>query len=136
MQVPKDLKYTKEHAWARVEGNRVVMGITDYAQDELGDIVYVELPETGADVEHMEPFGTIESVKAISDLYCPVSGEIVEVNTALEGEPELVNSDPYRDGWMIVIEMSDPNELDNLLSAEDYITLIEEEEEEEEEREE
>lgn len=133
MHFPKDLKYTKEHDWARVEGNRIVMGITDYAQDELGDVVYVDLPEVGAEVEHMEPFGTIESVKAVSDLYSPVSGEVVEINTTLENEPELVNSDPYGDGWMLVVEMSDPSELDNLLSAQEYIALVEKEQEEKEE---
>jgi glycine cleavage system H protein len=133
MDFPEELKYTKEHDWARVEGNRVVVGITDYAQQQLGDIVFVELPEIDTEVEQMEPFGTIESVKAVSDLYSPVSGRIVEVNGTLENEPELVNSDPYGAGWMIVVEMSDTSELENLLSSQEYIDLIESEQEGEDE---
>jgi glycine cleavage system H protein len=131
MNFPENLKYTKEHDWARVEGNRAVVGITDYAQQELGDVIFVELPETDNEVEHMEPFGTIESVKAVSDLYSPVSGRVVETNGVLENEPELVNTDPYGKGWMIVVEMSDPSELDTLMSAEEYSTLVESEKENE-----
>jgi len=136
MEFPEYLRYTKEHDWARVEGNRVVVGITDYAQQQLGDIVFVELPEVDTEVEQMEPFGTIESVKAVSDLYSPVSGRVVEVNSALENEPELVNTDPYGAGWMIIVEMKDPSELDNLLSAQDYMELVKEAQEEEETEEE
>ncbi|MBI2875589.1 MAG: glycine cleavage system protein GcvH [Candidatus Tectomicrobia bacterium] len=136
MYIPEDLKYTREHDWARIEGNRVVVGITDYAQEELGDIVYVELPEVGSEVEHMEPFGTIESVKAVSDLFSPVSGEVVEINETLESEPELVNSDPYGEGWMLVVEMSDASELDSLMSAAEYAAYIEKERAKEEDEEE
>jgi glycine cleavage system H protein len=135
MYFPEDLKYTKEHDWARVDGNRVVVGITDYAQKKLGDIIFVEFPELDSEVEQMEPFGTIESVKAVSDLYSPMSGSVVEINEALENEPELVNTDPYGEGWMIKVEMSDPNELNDLLSAAEYAALIEAEEEEAEEEE-
>ena len=127
MEFPEELKYTKEHEWVRVDGNQAVVGITEHAQAELGDIVYVELPEVGSEVEANSPFGTVESVKAVSDLFAPVSGKVLQVNTALEERPEAINSDPYDDGWMIVIEMSDPSELDDLLSAEDYATHIEEE---------
>jgi len=136
MYFPEDLKYTKEHDWARVDGNRVVVGITDYAQQELGDVIFVELPEVKSKVEQMEPFGTIESVKAVSDLYSPVSGCVVEVNGALENEPELVNTDPYGAGWMIIVEMSEPGGLDSLLSAAEYVALVEAEKEKEEEEEE
>lgn len=131
MHFPEDLKYTKEHDWARIEGNRVVIGITDYAQQELGDIIFVELPEIDSTVEQMEPFGTIESVKAVSDLYSPVSGRVVEVNGGLENEPELVNTDPYGAGWMIIVAMSDPGELDSLMPAGEYTALVEAEKEKE-----
>jgi glycine cleavage system H protein len=126
MSFPDDLRYSKEHEWARVEGDRVTVGITEYAQGELGEIVYVELPEVGAEVEHMETFGTVESVKAVSDLYAPVSGEVIEVNEALEDEPGLINTDSYGDGWMVVVEMSDPDELADMMTAEEYATFIEE----------
>jgi len=125
MSFPDDLKYSREHEWARVEGNRVVVGITDYAQRELGEIVYVELPEVGTEVEQMEAFGTVESVKAVSDLYAPVSGEVVEINGALEDDPGLINTDTYGEGWMLVVEMSDPDELDELMNAEEYAAFIE-----------
>ena len=127
MEFPDNLGYSKEHEWARVEGNRVVVGITDFAQDELGDIVFVELPEVGAEVEAMGTFGVVESVKAVSDLYSPVSGAIVDVNTALEDRPELVNQSPYGEGWMIVIEASSPDEFQQFLSAEAYEAYIEQE---------
>lgn len=127
MEFPDDLGYSKEHEWARVEGNRVVVGITDFAQDELGDIVFVELPEVGAEVEAMGTFGVVESVKAVSDLYSPVSGAVVDVNTALEDRPELVNQSPYGEGWMIVIEASSPDEFQQFLSAEAYEAYIEQE---------
>ncbi len=127
MEFPDDLGYSKEHEWARVEGNRVVVGITDFAQDELGDIVFVELPEVGAEVEALGTFGVVESVKAVSDLYSPVSGAVVDVNTALEDRPELVNQSPYGEGWMIVIEASSPDEFQQFLSAEAYEAYIEQE---------
>ncbi|OGO42972.1 MAG: glycine cleavage system protein H, partial [Chloroflexi bacterium RBG_16_57_9] len=114
MDVRQGLKYTKEHEWAKVEGNRARVGITDYAQHQLGDVVYVELPKVGAKVEHMKTFGVVESVKAASDLFSPVGGTVVEINNRLEDEPELVNNDPYGAGWMIVIEPSNPGELDAL----------------------
>ncbi len=126
--VPKDLLYTKEHEWARVEGDVVTVGITDYAQSQLSDIVYVELPEVGTQVQAMEPFGTVEAVKAVSDLYSPVSGEVVAINERLADEPDLVNKDPYGEGWMIRVKLSNPEELKNLLSPEEYEKLIEEEE--------
>ena len=127
MEFPDDLKYTKEHEWARIEGNRVVVGITDFAQEELGDVVFVELPEVGRIVEAEGTFGVVESVKAVSDLYAPVSGTIVEVNTVLEDRPELVNQFPYGEGWMITLELSNPDEVHLLLNAQAYQAYIEEE---------
>ncbi|HFB68080.1 MAG TPA: glycine cleavage system protein GcvH [Calditrichae bacterium] len=124
MNIPADLKYSKDHEWARIEGDVAVVGITDYAQNELGDIVYVELPEVGIQVEQGKTFGTIEAVKAVSDLFAPVSGEVVEVNEKLNDSPELVNQDPYGEGWMIKIKMSNPDEVNNLLSKEDYEALL------------
>lgn len=118
--VPSNLKYSREHEWVKVDGNRVVIGITDFAQSELGDIVFVELPEAGADLTANATFGTVESVKTVSDLYAPVSGTIVEVNAALVDSPEKVNEAPYEDGWMIVVELKDASELDSLLSADAY----------------
>lgn len=122
--VPNNMKYSKEHEWVRVEGNRAVIGITDFAQSELGDIVFVELPEVGNDLAVDATFGTVESVKTVSDLYAPVSGKIVEVNSALVDSPEQVNESPYENGWMVVVEMSDASQLDNLLSPEAYTELI------------
>ncbi|MEE8292670.1 MAG: glycine cleavage system protein GcvH [Candidatus Tectomicrobia bacterium] len=127
MDIPEDLQYSKEHEWTRSEGNRMVVGITDFAQEELGDIVFIELPEVGTAVEAMVPFGVVESVKAVSDLYAPVSGTVVAANTQLEERPELVNTSPYDEGWMIVIEASNPEELQNLLSAAAYQSYIEQE---------
>lgn len=127
MQFPDNLKYSREHEWARVDGDRVTVGITDFAQSELGDVVFVELPEVGVEVDVTETFGVVESVKAVSDLYAPVSGTVVESNTQLEDRPELVNQSPYEKGWMIVIEASDPDELEELLSAQEYRQYIEEE---------
>ena len=124
MNIPDDLLYTEEHEWVRVDGNVATVGITDYAQSELGDIVYVELPSVGDKTKQMEPFGTIEAVKAVSDLYAPLTGEVVEVNDALADSPDLVNKDPYGEGWMIRIEMADPSELEKLLSAENYKQVI------------
>ncbi|CAN5851683.1 glycine cleavage system protein GcvH [soil metagenome] len=121
---PEDLRYTEQHEWLRTDGNRVTVGITDYAQDALGDVVYVDLPATGTQVESGQPFGEVESTKSVSDLFAPVSGSIVERNSALESNPELVNSDPYGEGWMVVLEVSDTAALDQLMSASDYAKLI------------
>jgi glycine cleavage system H protein len=121
---PDDLRYSKEHEWVRVENDVAVVGITDYAQGELGDIVFVELPQVGSKVEYMKPFGTIEAVKAISDLYSPLSGEVAETNNNLEIDSSIMNKDPYGDGWIIKIRMSNASELKELLSAADYEALI------------
>lgn len=122
---PSELKYNPEHTWLRLEEDkRGRVGITDYAQEQLKEVVFVELPEAGSNVVHMEPFGVIESAKATNDLYSPVSGVVVAVNHSLENEPDLVNHDPYGQGWMIVIELSEPAELDTLLSAEAYQALV------------
>ena len=120
MASPGDLKYTKEHEWVRVDGGAGTVGITDYAQDQLGDIVYVDLPDVGTQVTYLEKLGEIESVKAVSELFSPVSGEVVEVNGALTDKPELVNASPYGEGWMLRVRLSDPEELDNLLTAQQY----------------
>ena len=128
MNVPEDLKYTKEHEWCRVKGNRVVVGITDHAQSQLGDIVYVELPEVGDPVKKGESFGVVESTKAVSELFAPVSGKVVEVNDPLSDAPETINEDPYEEGWMIVIEPSDPKELEALMDAKTYKAFVEEQE--------
>ena len=124
MNVPEDLNYTKDHEWVRVEGESVVVGITDFAQKELGDIVYVDVDTEGDTIEQEEVFGSVEAVKTVSDLMMPVSGEIVTFNEVLEDEPELVNSDPYGRGWMIKVLVSDFTELDSLLSADQYKELI------------
>jgi len=124
MNVPADLKYTQDHEWARVEDDIVTVGITDYAQGELGDIVYIDLPEVGTRVDAEGTFGTIEAVKAVSDLFAPVSGEVVEVNSNLESKPEVVNDDPYGEGWMIKIKISNMEEIDNLLNETQYQELI------------
>lgn len=121
--VPPDLRYTREHEWAKVEGDRARIGITAFAQEQLGDVVFVELPKVGAKVTAMKTFGVVESVKAVSDLFAPVTGEVVEVNALLPKKPELVNSDPYGQGWMLVIRMSSPKEIDGLMSAGDYDKL-------------
>ncbi|HEX7091160.1 MAG TPA: glycine cleavage system protein GcvH [Longimicrobiales bacterium] len=125
-EIPPDLLYTEEHEYLKPTGEEGVyqVGITDYAQGELGDIVYVELPEEGSRFARMEPFGTVEAVKAVSDLYCPVAGEVVEVNTALDDDPALVNSDPYGEGWMIKLRIADESELDSLLGAAEYAAHI------------
>lgn len=124
MNVPEDLKYTKDHEWVRVEGESVVIGVTDFAQKELGDIVYVDVDTEGETIEKEEVFGSVEAVKTVSDLMMPVSGEIVAFNEALEDKPELVNTDPYGDGWMIKVLVSDFTELDSLLSADQYKELV------------
>ncbi len=120
MQFPSELKYSKDHEWARIEGNRAVVGITDFAQDQLGDVVFVELPEIGEQVGQFSQFGTIESVKAASDLFSPLAGVVKAVNSKLEDHPELVNQDPYGEGWMLEIELSDPAQGDQLMDAEQY----------------
>ena len=124
MNIPSNLKYTKDHEWIKVEGAVVTVGITDFAQGELGDIVYVEVETVGEALEAEEIFGTVEAVKTVSDLFLPVTGEIIEFNTLLEDEPEKVNTDPYGEGWMIKVKCSDVSQIEGLLSAEDYKTLI------------
>jgi glycine cleavage system H protein len=122
---PEDLRYTADHEWARADGNRITVGITQYAQDALGDVVYVDLPATGTRVAKGQPFGEVESTKSVSDLYAPVTGTIVERNELLESQPELVNAEPYDEGWMVVIEADDPAEFAQLLSAGDYTSMTE-----------
>ena len=124
MNVPAELKYTKEHEWIRVEGEEAVVGITDYAQSQLGDIVFVECETVGDALEAGETFGTVEAVKTVSDLYLPVAGEVLEFNEELEGEPELVNKDPYGRGWIVKIKISDETELYGLLNADAYKAII------------
>lgn len=124
MNIPAELKYTKDHEWVKVEGDIAVIGITDYAQGELGDVVYIELPETGSTFEKEESFGTIEAVKAVADIFCPLSGEFVEVNEAIQDAPEIVNQDPYGKGWMVKIKISDSAQLDEFMDAEAYKALI------------
>ena len=121
MEVPENLLYTQEHEWIRVDGNNAIVGITQFAQDQLGDIVFVELPEVGKLIEQEAPFGVVESVKTVSDLYAPVSGTVKAVNQDLESNPEQVNNEPYGSGWIIEIEISDKNELEKLMSTEKYI---------------
>ena len=121
MEVPENLLYTQEHEWVRVEGNKVVVGITQFAQEQLGDIVFVELPEVGTLIEQESPFGVVESVKTVSDLYAPVSGTVTASNKELEAHPEQVNSEPYGTGWIIEVEVSDETELEKLMSPDDYI---------------
>ncbi|MCU0273890.1 MAG: glycine cleavage system protein GcvH [Acidimicrobiales bacterium] len=125
MNVPEDLRYSSDHEWARLEGGRVRVGITDYAQDALGDVVFVQLPEVGADVALGGSFGEVESTKSVSDLYAPMAGVVVEVNAELVDHPERLNDDPYGDGWVCVIEPSDPGQFEQLLDAAAYRTLVE-----------
>ena len=129
MEFPEDLKYSKEHEWVLVEGSVATVGITDYAQDQLGDIVFVELPGIGDKVSKEDAFGVVESVKAVSDVYAPVSGKVLEINDDLPENPEMVNEDPYGDGWLIKIEMSDPEELQDLMTATEYEEYVAEEKE-------
>ena len=124
MSVPAELKYTQDHEWIKIDGDTATVGITDYAQGELGDIVYVELPAVGETFSKGDAFGNVEAVKAVSDLYMPVSGEVVEVNAMLDDKPETINADPYGDGWMIKVKISDTSEIDELLDAEAYQELI------------
>ena len=125
MNIPSDLSYTKDHEWVKIEGDTAIVGITDFAQSELGDIVYVEVETVGETLKSEEVFGTVEAVKTVSDLFLPLSGEITEFNTALEEDPEKVNKDPYGEGWMIKIKYSETSELDTLLNHEQYRELIE-----------
>jgi glycine cleavage system H protein len=124
MNVPADLKYTKDHEWIKIEGDIATIGITDFAQSELGDIVYVEIETEGETLDAEEVFGSIEAVKTVSDLFMPIGGEVVEINEEIESNPEVINSDPYGKGWLIKLKISDMSELDNLLSAEAYQSLI------------
>ncbi len=124
LDIRDDLKYTKEHEWVKVEGDVATVGITDYAQRQLGDVVFVELPGLGTQLEQMKPFGVIEAVKAVSDLFSPLSGEVTEVNTQLESQSNLINSDPYGEGWIIRAKIKDAKELDTLLSSQDYRKLV------------
>ncbi|WKN40854.1 glycine cleavage system protein GcvH [Tunicatimonas pelagia] len=124
MNIPDSLKYTKDHEWLRIDGDEAYVGITDFAQQELGDIVYVEIETEGEELAHGEVFGTVEAVKTVSDLFMPVAGTVLEINPELEGSPELVNEDPYEKGWMIKIKLSDSTSLDELLSQADYQEVI------------
>jgi glycine cleavage system H protein len=124
LNIPEDLQYTRSHEWVRIEGDTATIGITDHAQDELGDVVFVELPDEGATFDAGEPFGTVESVKAVSDLYTPVGGEVVEVNSSLEDAPENINEDPYGEGWIVKLRTTDEPDL---LSPEEYERVVEEE---------
>jgi glycine cleavage system H protein len=127
MEFPEELKYTDEHEWVMVEADVVTVGITDFAQDSLGDVVFVELPEVGAALEAGKPLGVVESVKAVSDVYAPVSGEVIEVNEELPDSPELINTSPYEDGWIVKIKISDPSQLDELMDVDAYQAFVEEE---------
>ena len=124
MNIPQSLKYTKEHEWVREDGGTVTDGITDHAQGELGDIIFVEFPEIGQKIERDEPCGTIEAVKMVADLFAPISGTVIEINETLDDSPESVNQDPYGDGWMVKVSVSEAGELDNLMSADQYQEMI------------
>lgn len=124
MNIPADLKYTEDHEWVRVEGDTATVGVTDFAQGELGDVVFVEIETEGEELDKGETFGTVEAVKTVSDLFMPVGGEVSEVNEELADEPELVNKDPYGKGWMVKIKVADSSELDDLMSAEDYEKMV------------
>ncbi|GEN54297.1 glycine cleavage system protein GcvH [Halobacillus litoralis] len=126
MSVPKDLRYSEEHEWVKEEGEKVRVGITEFAQSELGDIVFVELPEVGDELEADEPFGSVESVKTVSELYAPLSGKVVEVNEDLEDSPEFVNESPYDKAWMVVVEPSDNSKINDLMTPEEYEAMIDE----------
>ena len=131
MEYPEGLKFTKEHEWVLVEDQVAIVGITEYAEQELGDVVYVELPEVGEKIVKDDPFGAVESVKAVSDIYAPVSGTVVEVNDTLPDSPETINDDPYGDGWLIKVEMTDKDDLKDLMSAEEYAEYVEQQKAEE-----
>jgi glycine cleavage system H protein len=126
MNTPKELRYSEEHEWVKVEGEKVRIGITDFAQSELGDIVFVELPEVGDEIKADEPFGSVESVKTVSELYAPISGKVVEINEDLDDSPEFVNESPYEKAWMIVIEPSNVSDVDSLMTAEQYVEMTNE----------
>ncbi|GAO04505.1 glycine cleavage system protein GcvH [Anaeromyxobacter sp. PSR-1] len=128
MEIPEDLRYTREHEWARRKGSAIVVGITDFAQEQLGDVVYVELPDVGDTVKKGESFGVVESTKAVSELFAPISGKVIEVNDPLSDAPETINEDPYEEGWMITIEPSDPKDLETLMDAAAYKAFVEEQE--------
>ena len=127
MEVPEELKYSEEHEWVLVEENIALVGITDFAQEQLGEIIFLELPEVGEQLEAGKPFGVVESTKAVSDIYAPVSGEVVEVNDDLPDSPDIINTSPYEDGWLVKVKLLDPSELDDLLDAEAYEEMIEDE---------
>ena len=133
MDYPDDLYYNRDHLWVRVQGNRGTVGVTDHAQREMGEILFVDLPEESSQVEKNDNFGSLESSKTVAELRCPLSGEIISINKDLEEEPSLVNDDPYGNGWLVVLEMDDPNELEDMLNAADYEELLEQKDEEEEE---
>ncbi len=133
MDFPEGLKYSNEHEWVRVEDDVAIIGITEFAQGELGDIVVVELPEVGEKISKDDPFGSLESVKAVSDIFAPISGAVVEINDDLKENPEAINEDPYGDGWMIKVEMTDMDELKDLMSSDDYAEFIKQQNEEEDE---
>jgi glycine cleavage system H protein len=127
MAIPKDLKFTKEHEWVQIDSDQIAtIGITDFAQESLGDITYVQLPKEGEEIHKNDPFGVVESVKAVSDLYAPVSGRVAEINQPLLSAPELVNEDPYNDGWLVKVEIKDTSEIDDLMSADEYKGYVEE----------
>jgi glycine cleavage system H protein len=126
MNIPADLKYTKDHEWIRVNGNEAIIGVTDFAQSQLGDVVFIEIETLGETLDKEEVFGTIEAVKTVSDMFMPVSGEVIAVNEKLADTPEVVNKDPYGDGWMIKIKVTDPSQLNELLSAEQYKEIVNE----------
>jgi len=133
MEYPDDLYYNRNHLWVRVQGTRGTVGVTDYAQREMGEVLFVDLPEEGSQVEKNDVFGSLESSKTVAELHSPVSGEIVSINKDLEEEPSLVNDDPYGNGWLIVVEIDDPNELEEMINAADYEEMLEQEEEKDEE---
>ncbi|MDA0885669.1 MAG: glycine cleavage system protein GcvH [Bacteroidetes bacterium] len=124
MNVPEELRYTQEHEWVKLDGNIATVGITDFAQSELGDIVYLEIDTLGAEINSNDVFGTVEAVKTVSDLFMPVNGKVIDVNPSLEDNPEVVNDDPYGEGWIIKVEVSNPSDIDNLMSYEEYKNLI------------
>ena len=124
MNFPSELKYTKDHEWIRIEGNEAIIGITDFAQRELGDIVYIDINTIGNEVSQNDVFGTVEAVKTVSDLFMPVSGTVLEVNSKLDSNPELVNQDPYGEGWMVKVTLASPSDTESLLSAEDYKSVV------------
>jgi glycine cleavage system H protein len=128
MDFPEELRYTKQHEWIRHEGGTATVGVTDYAQEKLGDVVFVEMPETGMSIQKGDAFGVVESVKAASDVYCPVGGEVIEINHALEEHPEYVNQSPYGDGWIIRVKVTDSSAMNDLMDAEQYQAFVEQEE--------